>query len=109
MKISDFLGSHVSVLLRSEPFDQWPVERSIEEDLEENETLEIDYVFDGHALSLRCDSDDRIIVIFLEADKRDPSESELFEVPFEWTRQQVNKHFGSPEKKWGRVVTSNTG
>jgi len=100
MKISDFLGKHVSIMLGTEPFNGWPVERSTEADLEEPI---IQYVFRGHAMALRCDRDDKISVIFLRADKQNKFDENIFELPFAWTRKQVLDHYGTPSKSGERV------
>lgn len=100
-KIVDYLGKPVATLLQTEPFNQWSAERSIETDLEEPI---IQYVFRGHAMALRCDRDDRVNVIFLRADKHNSQDGNLFEVPFEWTRDQVLKHFGLPSKSGSKTT-----
>lgn len=101
MKISDFLGKHASVLLKTEPFNKWPVERSTEDDLEEPI---IQYVFGGHAMALRCDRDDAIRVIFLRADKHNKLDGNLFDVPFFWTREKVLNYFGTASKSGAKVI-----
>ena len=98
--ITEFLGKHVSSILEREPFKNWPVERSVELDLEEPI---IQYVFKGHALALRCDRDDKISVIFLRADYHNNLDEELFKIPFFWARKQVLDHFGTPSKSGEKI------
>lgn len=99
MNVSDFLGTHVSCLLKTEPFKQWPIERFVERGLEEPI---IQYVFHGHAMALRCDRDDKISVIFLRSEKHNIMDGNLCEIPFNWNRTQVLNHLGQPEKSGAR-------
>jgi hypothetical protein len=96
MKISSFLGQPVSRLLGTAPFNGWPVERSVDEDLDL-----IHYVFPEHMMELRCDNDERVSVIFLSPDECDLPDV-LSEIPFRWTREQVQRHFGRPAKSGPR-------
>lgn len=90
MSIEGYLGKHVSDLLESEPFKNWPYERSVEDDLEEQI---IHYVFSEHTLELRCDKNEKIVVIFLYSDKYS-----LFEISFSHSRAQVFEKLGRPSK-----------
>jgi len=78
MKLRDFLGKHVAALLSTEPFDQWPVNRNTEDDLEEPI---VNYEFGEHAMDLLCDRDDKISTISLHADRNDPQDGFLLEIP----------------------------
>jgi len=100
MKISRFLNQHVTSILESEPFKDWPVERSTESELEEPI---IQYVFKGHGLALRCDREDRISVIFLRTSIHDSLHESLCEIPLTWTRRQTLDHFGTPSKSGEKV------
>lgn len=103
MKISQYLGKHVSSILQTPPFNQWPFERSTEDELEEPI---VQYVFKGHAMALRCDRNEKISVIFLRAEKHNKLDENIFEIPFVWTREQVLKHFGTPSKSGAPVTHS---
>jgi len=99
MRISEFLGNHVSSILREAPFKNWPVEQSSEDDLEEPGT---DYQFREHGLELRCDLDDKVRVIFLHAEDLGGFDEGLLEIPFSSSRTQVQEYFGTPSKSGGK-------
>jgi hypothetical protein len=101
MQISNFLGKHVSSMLETEPFSQWSVERSLEED--QDQPI-FQYVFDGHAMALQCDRYDRISIIFLRADNHNALDKDLFEIPFDWSRGMVLNRFGNPSKSGANVT-----
>lgn len=90
-----YIGSHVSRILESEPFNNWPVERTVEEDLDE---ARIDYIFDGHGMSVICDDDENVTTVFLFADEYGGFCEPLFEVPLSFGRKEVLAHFGTPAK-----------
>jgi hypothetical protein len=100
MKIPEYLGKHVSILLEEVPFKNWPVEKSIEDDLEEKLTS---YMFKEHGFEVSCDRNDKISVIFLYSDKYNGFAESLFEIPFSWNQKQVLEHFGVPSKSGGKV------
>ena len=93
-----YLGRPASALLADSPFNQWPVEKSIEEDLE---PPVIDYVFPKHGLELRCDWDDTVNTIFLHAAQYGVVDESLFWLSFSSTRRQVRQRLGSPSKSGG--------
>lgn len=93
--ITDYLGYQASIMLRDEPFKNWVVERSLEEDLD---PPIIHYFFAYRGLELRCDDDEKISVIFLRSDENDKFDDTLIEPYFSWNRKQVMEHFGSPTK-----------
>ena len=100
MKMTEYLGKHVSELLESEPFIHWTVDRSIEEDL----NLEITYyVFNGKGLELHCDADDTVKVLFLYSEEYGGFEESLFDSSFLWTRTQTLEHLGSPSKSGDKI------
>jgi hypothetical protein len=88
MKINEYLGKHVSNMLQKAPFKNWTVERSTEDDLDEQI---VHYVFPGYGLELRCDLNDKISV------------KDLFEIPFSLNRANVIKHYGRPSKSGGKI------
>lgn len=96
--MTDYLGIHITIFLQQEPFTNWPVERSIEDDLDEQI---IHYVFAEHGLELRCDCEDRISVIFLYADDYNGFDQSLLEIPF--SRSEVLEGFGTPTKSGLKV------
>lgn len=87
--MAQYLGKPISALLGDLPFSGWPVDRSVEEDLDEPRTY---YVFGNGALELFCDSDERIKAIFLCAEECDGVR--LSEIPFHFTRKQVLEQLG---------------
>ena len=99
MKIADYLGRHVSRLLESDPFNKWLVERSVENDLEEQI---VHYVFNESGVELRCDNNDKISVIFLHSADVGLSES-LLGVSFLLNRTQVQSRFGIPSKSGEKI------
>jgi hypothetical protein len=88
-----YLGKNVSSLLESRPFEQWPVERTVDSDAD---PPEIGYIFEGCGLQVSCDLDERVQSVFLEAEEHDGFV--LSEVPFGHNRDQVLERFGSPSK-----------
>jgi len=96
-----YVGSYVSELLQGEPFKHWPVERSVDDDLDE---ILINYIFDGHGLSVICDNDERIRTVFLHADDYGSFREPAFEIPFSTSREGVLKHFGTPSKSGGKFT-----
>jgi hypothetical protein len=98
MRITDYLGKHVSSLLKEEPFKNWPFDKSVEDDLEERIT---NYVFKEHGFELSCDQNDKIRTFFLYSDKFNGIDEGFFEIPLSWKRGQVLEHFGVPSKSGG--------
>jgi hypothetical protein len=95
--ITDYLGHQASVMMSEEPFMDWAVERSVEEDLD---PPFVHYVFPKRGLELRCGVDERVSVIFLRSDVDDAFDDNLV-VPafsFSWSRDQVLEHLGTPSK-----------
>lgn len=95
MSITRYVDAHITALLEAAPFNAWPVERSVEDDLDEPR---IDYVFQGHGLSLICGEDEIIHTIFLYADERGGFREPLFEIALSLSRDEVLAHFGAPSK-----------
>jgi len=93
--IADYIGRRVSSLLKVAPFKDWPVTRSINDDLGERI---IHYIFKEHGLELRCDRNDNISVIFLYSNDHIGFDGPPFEIPFSWNREQVLERFGPPAK-----------
>ncbi len=91
MRLTGYLGSHVSELLAIPAFCGWKITRSLDEDLP---TKEVWYEFEGHGVEVICDDDERIRTIFLH---RGGGEA-LSEVPFSLTRREVLERFGTPSK-----------
>ena len=98
--MTEYIGSHISTMLESEPFKYWPVEKSVEDDLDEQI---IQYVFNGNGLELRCDSDGIISSIFLLSEEYGGFDESLFEIPFSLNRQQVHEILGTPSKSGEKI------
>jgi len=95
IEMAEFIGRPVSRILETEPFRQWPVERSVHFGLGEPEII---YVFKDHGLELRCSRDLRVSVIFLHPEEYGGFDQSILEIPFSWTRAQVVGRLGAPSK-----------
>lgn len=93
--MTEYLGMLSATLLKSGPFNNWPVDRTVVEDLDEPR---IHYLFEGNGLEVSCDVDERISTLFLFSEDHGGFDESLFEIPFSLTRDQVRDHFGSPSK-----------
>jgi len=106
MNIPEYLGKSISILLETTPFKNWPVEKVIEEELEEKLTS---YIFKEHGFEVSCDPNDTISVIFLYSKQYKYSiryngfDEKLFEISFSSTQKQVLEHFGAPSESGGKV------
>ncbi len=100
MQMTEFLGSHVSTLLENKPFEDWPVERFVEDDLDERE---VHYVFHNHGLELCCDVSDNIKSIFLHSERFGGFDESVSGVPFSLRRRDVLELFGTPSKSGGKI------
>ncbi len=74
-KIPEYLGKHISIMLEETPFKNWPVEKYIEDDLEEKRTY---YTFKEHGFEVSCDPNDKISVIFLYSEKYNGFDESFF-------------------------------
>lgn len=93
--MAKFLGLNVNSFLDVQPFENWPVERSVDDD---SDPPEVRFVFPDCGLALICDrEDERINTIFLEAEKY--AGTVLSEVSFHLGRDEVHERFGSPSKR----------
>lgn len=95
MKISEYIGCHVSKMLGSKPFKDWSVERSFEDELEEPI---MHYIFKGHGLELRCNQHNTITVIFLDLSELVDLDCLLLDVPPSASRLQVYAQLGTPSQ-----------
>jgi hypothetical protein len=94
VRLARYLGQNASCLLEAEPFKNWPVERSVDDD---SDPPDVEYTFVGCGLELNCDrEDERVRSIFLEAEAH--AGTVLSEVPFHLRRHEVLARFGSPSK-----------
>jgi len=100
MQMLKYLGCHVSKIFGSFPFNEWPVEKTIEDDLDEPV---IQYVFNGHGLELRCDRDDTISVIFLHSKEYGGFSESLSELSYSLNRKQVLERLGTPSKSGKQI------
>ncbi len=94
MRLARFLGQKASCLLSAEPFKNWPIERSVDD---ESDPPEVRYSFVDCGLRFNCDRhDERINCLFLEAESHDGTV--LSEVSFRLRRDEVLARFGSPSR-----------
>lgn len=98
MSVIDYLACPISKLLESAPFKSWPVERSIDDDLDERV---IEYVFEGHGLEVQCDPKEKIATMFLSSSEG--WDESLFDIPFSLSRPEVLSRLGKPEKSGEKV------
>jgi hypothetical protein len=102
-KITEYLGGDVGVLLKDEPFSEWGVTRTEENELEPPIVY---YVFPEKGLALQCGVDERISVIFLRSREGGSFDGELIspDLSFAWSREQVLQHLGCPSKSGPKGV-----
>jgi hypothetical protein len=94
MNFVKYLGRRAPVLLGSEPFNKWTVERTLDED---SDPPLIGYSFKECGLQFNCDRDsERIRSIFLERDRY--AGAILSEIPFDLRRNEVLNELGKPTK-----------
>ncbi|HQR07080.1 MAG TPA: hypothetical protein PLN21_09670 [Gemmatales bacterium] len=94
MFFAKYLGLKAAFLLETQPYKNWPVERSVDDD---SDPPEVRYEFVGCGLGLNCDrEDERINSIFLEAEEH--AGTVLSDVPFHLRRDEVLGRFGSPSE-----------
>jgi hypothetical protein len=94
MRLAKFLGQNASCLLEAEPFKNWPVRRTVDDDSDPPEVL---CSFVDCGLRFNCDRhDERVNSLFLEAETH--AGTVLSEVPFHLSRDEVLARFGSPSK-----------
>lgn len=99
MKLVKYLGQKASVLLEAEPFMEWHVDRTIDDD---SDPPLVSYSFGECGLQFNCDRDDECIrSLFLDKDKH--AGIVLSEVPFGLHRAEVLSQFGNPSKSGDRV------
>jgi hypothetical protein len=98
IRMTQYLGRNVSDLLGAVPFGDWPVERHVEEGLDEPRVY---YVLKDGVLELFCDPDERIKAIFVRAETC--GGVGLSDVPFDFTRRQVLEHFGTASESGDRT------
>jgi hypothetical protein len=94
MRMADYLGRKASCLLEAEPFKNWSVERSVDDD---SDPPEVHYTFRNGGLELSCDREDESVSsIFLEREEH--AGTVLSDVPFNLGRDEVLARFGAPTK-----------
>lgn len=99
--LAGLLSQSVSVLLSAEPFRAWPVERSVEDDLEEPV---IHYVFPSHGMELQCDAEYRISAIHLYRDEYGGFDQSLLDISFSSGAEDIARLMGVPSKIGDRMV-----
>ena len=95
MRVVDYLGRVIGDLLKDQPFSEWQVVRTVENDPKP----EVWYEFEGHRVEVICDGFDRIQTIFLH---RGDGE-DLIDLTFVLGRKQVLERLGMPAKSGGAV------
>lgn len=100
MNMTQYLGRPVTELLEAAPFKDWPVERSVERDLEEPI---VEYIFEKNGVELRCDANEAVKAIFLFSRDYGGCAQSLSEIPFSLTRKGVLAHFGRPTRSGERL------
>jgi hypothetical protein len=103
MTLTEYLGQPISAILSTTPFSTWAMEREVSDDSDE---CIVRYLFPDHSMEVRCDQNDRVLTIFLDAEHKSFADDRLCEVGREWTRAQVLTHFGRPDKSGPRVSHS---
>ena len=94
MKLASYLGQNASSLLEAEPFKNWTVERTVDD---ESDPPEVRYVFENCGFQFNCDRENESVnTLFLE--KEEHAGTVLSEVPFSLGRDEVLSRFGSPSK-----------
>lgn len=97
MQLEEFLGQDVSLLLNTQPFKEWKVERTVDDDVD---PLLVGYNFENSVVLLNCDrNDERVSSIFVKSETH--RGTTLSEVPFHLNREEVRAKFGSPAKSGG--------
>lgn len=100
MRMEEYLDKDVAELLGNTPFRDWPVERSVSDDLDERV---VHYVFYGNGLEVRCDGREKVSAIFLHASDHGGFDSSLTEIPFNLRRRDVLTRFGVAEKSGEKI------
>lgn len=91
--LSKYLGSPVELILDSDPFCNWPVEKTIESDLD---PPILHYVFPERSLEFRCDENGLLTTIFVNSEKLDGLDMKHLGASFSWNRNDVLKELGEP-------------
>ena len=98
MRMMEYLGRHVSSLLESEPFKNWPVKKSVEKDLEPSRLY---YVFKGRGLDIECDNSQMVCAIFIRHEECNGFR--LSEIPFALGREEILDRLGAPSKSGEKI------
>ena len=98
---TSWLGARAPVLLEGDPLRNWPVERTVEEDFDEEL---IEYVFTGRGLEMHCDEDESVNTVFLKSDDSARFDQDLFDLRFSANRAQVVERLGPPSKSGEKQV-----
>lgn len=91
--ICDYIDRDVEEMLADSPFCEWIFEKTSVDDLPAPETH---YEFQGRGVGVRCDREGKVDVIFLYVQQE--CDQKLFNIPFNWNREQVRGYFGIPTK-----------
>ena len=100
LNINDYLGKSALDILKEVPFKEWPVQRSVERDLDEPI---IAYCFKKDGLELNCDQNEKIQVIFLYSEKYGGFDEDLLAFPFSLARKEVLERFGKPSESREKI------
>ncbi|MEZ5938270.1 MAG: hypothetical protein R3C52_08615 [Hyphomonadaceae bacterium] len=96
--LASYLGLPVSAILATEPFMDWAVERSLED---ETEPPRIYYEFAQDGVDVVCDDGDNVAGIILFGDESRCYKDGLQDVSFSFGRGEVLKRLGRPAKSGG--------
>lgn len=95
MAMTQFLGKHISELLGTSPFAEWPFRTSA---IDQEEEHLISYVFEENGMEIKCDSNRRIETIFLHAEELGGFDESLLDFLFTNPREHVREHLGTPSR-----------
>jgi len=95
MHFTKYIGTHISKLLDDELLKNWPVEKYIENYLDEKIYV---YIFKEHGLEVSCNCEHYVNVIFLYAEEYGGFDDSLIELSFTFKREQILNLFGIPSK-----------
>ena len=102
-KLAEYLGTEVAVFLQDERFKGWKVERTEEADIKPPIVC---YTFPQRGLTLQCDINERINVVFLGSRDGESFDNKLLapDLSLDWNRKQAQQHLGTPSRSGSQRV-----